>query len=127
MHELAICQSLMDQVNQIVYEHNAQAVELILLKIGPLSGVDPELLRQAFPLVAAGSKMEQAELVIEDQPVTVKCDTCAAVSEVPPNRLVCSNCGDYHTRLVSGDELLLASVELTQAVSNITEQEANHV
>ena len=28
------------------------------------------------------------------------------------NRLVCGSCGDYRTQLVSGDELLLASLEL---------------
>ena len=28
------------------------------------------------------------------------------------NRLLCGACGDYHTRLLSGDEMILASVEL---------------
>lgn len=28
------------------------------------------------------------------------------------NRLLCGACGDWHTRIISGDELLLESVEL---------------
>jgi hydrogenase nickel incorporation protein HypA/HybF len=28
------------------------------------------------------------------------------------NRLTCAACGDWHTRVISGDELLLESVEL---------------
>jgi hypothetical protein len=37
---------------------------------------------------------------------------CGAESEAAPNRLLCAACGSHHTRLVSGDELLLAQVEL---------------
>jgi hydrogenase nickel incorporation protein HypA/HybF len=36
--------------------------------------------------------------------------------------LLCGTCGDYHTRLLSGDEMLLASLELTSET-----REANHV
>ena len=132
MHELSICQALFDQVNAIALQNNAQEVDLIVLRIGPLSGVDPDLLAQAFPLVAAGSKMEHAELRIEPQPISVRCETCNALSEAKPNRLICAKCGDYHTRLVSGDEMLLASVELTRESINTRErdkqeQEHNHV
>ena len=28
------------------------------------------------------------------------------------NRLICGACGDWHTQLLSGDELILESVEL---------------
>jgi hydrogenase nickel incorporation protein HypA/HybF len=44
--------------------------------------------------------------------VRVRCTRCEAESEVPPNRLLCGSCGDYRTRLVGGDEMLLASLEL---------------
>jgi hydrogenase nickel incorporation protein HypA/HybF len=44
--------------------------------------------------------------------VRVRCEQCGAESEASPNRLLCGACGDYHTRLLSGDELLLVSVEL---------------
>jgi hydrogenase nickel incorporation protein HypA/HybF len=42
----------------------------------------------------------------------VRCETCGAETEAEPNRLICATCGDYHTRLVSGDEMMLMSVEL---------------
>ena len=51
-------------------------------------------------------------LAIEDQAVRVKCLTCGEESDATANRLVCGSCGDYRTQLVSGDELLLASLEL---------------
>jgi len=42
----------------------------------------------------------------------VRCKTCAAETEATPNRLVCGNCGAWHTELLQGDELLLASLDL---------------
>ena len=112
MHELAVCQQLLLQVDQIAKEQNANMVESITLRIGPLSGVEAHLLTQAFPLAAAGSIAEDAELIIESLPIRVHCQTCGAETDARPNKLVCGTCGDYHTQLISGDEMLLASLSL---------------
>jgi hydrogenase nickel incorporation protein HypA/HybF len=112
MHELSICLSLLDQVERIAREHGADRVERILLRIGPLSGVEAPLLANAYPLAAAGTIAEHATLDIEPAVIRVKCTACGAETEAEPNRLLCGQCGDWHTRLVSGDEMLLANMEL---------------
>ena len=112
MHELSICQALLEQVEAIAREHRSTVIERIVLRIGPLSGVEVPLLEQAYPLAAAGTVAEHAALDIETLPVKVRCRTCGTESEVGPNRLVCPSCGDYRTDLISGDEMLLARVEL---------------
>lgn len=113
MHELSLCQALLDQVEQIAREHGASRIDRILLKIGPLSGVEGSLLKHAYPLVAIGTLAEHAELAIEPAAVRVHCNQCGADTEATPNRLLCGECGGFHTRLISGDELLLANLELT--------------
>jgi hydrogenase nickel incorporation protein HypA/HybF len=117
MHELAVCQSLMTQVEQIAQRENAACVTRILLSVGPLSGVEPQLLADAFPIAAAGSVAEDAKLDIESQTIRVKCETCGAESDASANRLLCGNCGDFRTRLISGDEMLLMSLELERRES----------
>jgi hydrogenase nickel incorporation protein HypA/HybF len=112
MHELSICLSLLDQVERIARDHGADRVERILLRIGPLSGVEAPLLANAYPLAAAGTIAEHATLDIEPAVIRVKCTACGAETEAEPNRLICGACGDWHTRLVSGDEMLLANLEL---------------
>ena len=112
MHELAICQGLMNQVEQIARREHAACVTRILLQIGPLSGVEPGLLANAFPIAAAGTVAAGAELVIDQHPVRIRCLSCGAESNAEPNRLLCAACGDFRTRLLSGDELLLTSLEL---------------
>lgn len=113
MHELSLCQALLDQVEQIARQHGAQRVERILLRIGPLSGVEASLLRHAYPLAAVGTLAEEAELAIEPAPVRVCCNACGAETEATPNQLICGHCGSFQTRLISGNELLLANLELT--------------
>ncbi len=113
MHELSICQSLLNQVEGIARQYGARAVGRVLLQVGPLSGLEPALLQSAWPLVAAGTIAETAELVIEAAAIRVRCLDCDAESTATANRLLCGACGGYHTRLLSGDELLLARLELS--------------
>jgi hydrogenase nickel incorporation protein HypA/HybF len=122
MHEFAVCQDMLQQIESIVAEQQAAAVDVVTVRIGPLSGIESHLLSQAFPLAAAGTVAEKAELIIETLPIKVKCQLCGAETEAKPNRLVCGRCGDYHTQLLSGDEMLLASLELLKEP-----QEAIHV
>lgn len=117
MHELSVCTALLEQVERVARDQGMATVTAIVLKIGPLSGVEPELLRNAYPVAAAGTVAEHAELVIESSIVKVRCTRCDTESVVAPNRLRCASCGDFRTRLLEGDELVLQSVELAEAPS----------
>lgn len=115
MHELSICLSLLQQLETIAEQRNASAVERVFLKIGPLSGIEPHLLQRAYPLAVAGTVAENAELIIETADVVVTCTECGSESTVLPNRLLCANCGDFRTRVISGDDMILQRLELTTA------------
>ena len=92
MHELSICLSLLEQVQAIARQHGATRVERIQLQIGPLSGVEGDLLRSAYPLAAAGTLAEGAVLDIEPAAIRVECLQCGAQSEALPNRPLCAAC-----------------------------------
>lgn len=111
MHELSVCQAVVAQVAAIARQHAAQVCS-ITLRIGPLSGVEASLVQQAFPLAAAATPFAHARVIVEAAPVRVRCRSCRRETPASPNRLVCAECGDWRTTLMSGDELLLASVEL---------------
>lgn len=112
MHELAVAQALVEQVDAVIDQHHASSATSIHVRIGPLAGVAPELLATAFPLAAAGSRMEHAALEFVHAPIQVRCETCGLDTEAAMNRLLCGACGDWHTQVISGDDLLLESVEL---------------
>jgi hydrogenase nickel incorporation protein HypA/HybF len=131
MHEFALCQALIAEVEALARQHRARRVAGVRLLVGPLSGTEPVLLQSAFPLAVAGTALDGALLSIDPAPLRVACESCGAESEAVPNRLVCAACGDWHTRILSGDELTLASVELIveqdAATDSTPERVANHV
>lgn len=111
MHELSICQALVSQVEVIARARQARICR-VRIGIGPLSGVEPQLIESAYPLACAGTGAEGSQLAIEHTAIRVRCSACGAETAAAANRLVCASCGDWHTALLSGDELLLLSVDL---------------
>jgi hydrogenase nickel incorporation protein HypA/HybF len=123
MHELAICQALIAQVEDIASRRQAR-VRQVRVGVGPLCGVEAQLLADAYPLACAGTSAEGSLIAIEATVPRVRCRSCGAESEVAVNRLVCGACGDWRTDLLAGDEMLLLSVELELPQ---TAGEAQHV
>lgn len=113
MHELSVCQALVQQLQAVSANNGGGRVALVRLRIGPLSGIEPALLQHAFPIAAAGSIAAGAELLIEQAAVTVRCSDCGEVTVAAVNRMLCAACSSFRVRLASGDEMLLESVELT--------------
>lgn len=113
MHEFAICQGLIDQVERLANEKGASRVDNIVLSIGPLSGIEPELLKRAFEVARSETVANNAELEIETGPVVVECRSCGASNNVQVNRLLCPSCGDWQVNVIKGDEMLLLRLELS--------------
>ena len=112
MHELSVCQGLMRQVERIAQDSAASSVERIVLKVGPLSGVEPDLLRHAFTIAREGTVAQTAELEVQQGPVMVRCRSCGGAGAATVNRLVCPDCGDWQVDVTEGEELLLMSLDL---------------
>lgn len=126
MHELAICQALITQVEALAEARKASAVTDIHVGIGPLSGVEADLLKDAFPIAAAGTVAAAASLHLRRTSVRVRCEECGAETDAKANRLLCGQCEHWRTTLIHGDELLLESVELkTSSKSTSSGKTAN--
>jgi hydrogenase nickel incorporation protein HypA/HybF len=112
MHELSVCQALIEQVERVARENNARRVVSITVSVGPLSGVEAGLLERAYPLAAHGTLVEEARLVVEMTPLRVRCRSCGAEGEAAANRLLCASCSDWQVDVLSGEDLLLKRVEI---------------
>jgi hydrogenase nickel incorporation protein HypA/HybF len=112
MHELSVCQALIRQVDSLAQDYHARAVTRILVQNGPLSGVDGHQLKQAFQIARSGSIAARANLEVEPPPLQVRCLDCGEETGALPNALVCGGCKGYRTIVISGDELLLVTVDL---------------
>jgi hydrogenase nickel incorporation protein HypA/HybF len=119
MHELAVCQALIEQVERVARQNDAQRVISIVITVGPLSGVEPKLIEHAYPLAAAGTIAEYASLTIETVPVRVLCRTCDAETDAAANRLVCGACGDWKVDVTGGEEMILKRVEVETSATAV--------
>lgn len=130
MHELAVCQALLRQVEAIVAEHGATAADHIEISVGPLSGVEPALLASAFTIAREGTVAANAELEIETAAIEVDCRQCGHRGAAQPNRLVCGDCGDWRVRVTQGEELMLLRLGLaneTEPPQGATGQETGGI
>lgn len=116
MHELAVCQGLVDEIARVARAQGADEVQAVTVAVGALAGVESGLLERAFVIARAGTVAAQARLQLQSLPARVACSECGAEAEVAPNRLLCPACGGWRVRVVGGEELLLIRVELTRAV-----------
>lgn len=117
MHELSLCQDIIGKLQELARQHDAAAVVRVEVQIGVLSGVEPQLLTQAFLSAQAGTIAADAQLVTEVVRPRVACLACGQETACSASDLSCRVCGSLQTRLVRGGELILAHVQLVPASS----------
>jgi hydrogenase nickel incorporation protein HypA/HybF len=121
MHELAVCQSLLGEVERVASTHGAAGVSRVRIAVGPLSGIEAPLLDRAFGIARIGTLADQAELQIEEMLITVWCAACEIETKpARTNALLCTQCGTWQVDVRSGDELILKQVELVRAAEAAT-------
>lgn len=112
MHEFSLCRALLDTVGRVAREHRSRAVTGIRLRVGALSGIEPALLEHSFALARIGSVAEQALLEIVSASPRIHCRRCETEADVPPNRLLCPDCGGADIRVIDGDAMILETLTL---------------
>jgi len=112
MHEYSIVQSLIDSCEEHARKNNAKKVTKVVVKIGILSGVEPQLLREAYEMFRLGTICHEAELVLNLQKVKVHCNVCGAEEELAQNEFICPKCGSFDIKVLDGEEMYLMSLEL---------------
>lgn len=115
MHELSICRAIAG----IVTEHAAgRTVERVQLDVGHLRQVVPDTLIYCWAIVVADSPLADAQLDINDVPARLSCRSCGASTEISVPVFRCGSCQSIEVEVISGDELLVTSLELaTDAAS----------
>lgn len=110
MHEFSIVTSLIERVEAEALSHNANSVRRVRVRVGELSGIEPELLRTAYELAREGTLCAEAELELDYIRAQWVCSACQHAID-PKLVLRCPAC-DGPGRLAAGDELDLCSLEL---------------
>lgn len=110
MHEYSIGQSLMERILDEARARGATAVHRVRLTIGEVSGIEPDLLANAFSILKDRTICRDAVLDIERVPARWECPGCGTAI-APGDVLQCPGCGEP-ARLAGGDEIVLAQLEM---------------
>jgi hydrogenase nickel incorporation protein HypA/HybF len=116
LHELSLARGLVSQAQRIAEQHQARCIDEVVVRVGALSGVEADLLARAFLEARTGSLAERATLMVEERPLEIRCAACGWHGPVDLSNMACVRCGGYNIDIVSGDELVLMRVELSQLV-----------
>ena len=112
MHEVSLIRSLLRQVERLCEQHKGAAILEIEVEIGPLSGVEPLLVRDAFDVCSPGTRCEGASLTIREVPLKAHCRECSQESELAGFHFRCAHCGSHFLTITQGEEFRLLNVTI---------------
>jgi hydrogenase nickel incorporation protein HypA/HybF len=112
MHEYSIVQSLIESCEEYAKENNASKVIKVVVKIGVMSGVEPDLLQIAFDTFKEDTICTSAELDLRIQSIVVVCKDCKEESTLKKSEYFCPKCSSKDIKILDGEEMFLMSLEL---------------
>lgn len=112
MHEYSIVQALLDACEENAKANGASQVSKVVVKIGVMSGVEPELLKTAFDTFKEKTACENAEFIMHVQPVVIKCMACEKESTLGKLEYRCRHCDSLDVNVIDGEDMFLMQLEL---------------
>lgn len=112
MHELALCQSVLDVMREQASVPFFEQVTAVRLEVGALSCISREALEFCFAAVTRDSLADGAALEIisvAGQAWCLDCETAVAIRE---RHDACPRCGGYRMPIVRGEEMRIKDLEV---------------
>ena len=114
MHEISLVQGLIQQLKELVTEHEATKILSVTMEIGPLCGVVVDSFRFGFDILSKEEEfLREAQLLVTIPEVRYTCTGCGHVLTTTAQRPdCCPVCGELTLLPDGGDDLILRQVEM---------------
>lgn len=112
MHEMSICENILDILKEQARAQDFATVKRISLEIGPLSGVEIEALKFGFDVVMRNSLADGAALDIVETEARATCLDCGAAAAITQRYDPCPQCGSHNLQVTSGEEMRIKELEV---------------
>ena len=112
MHEVALCNSLVEMICEQQRQRGFQRVRRVIVEVGVLGHVDPHALDFAFDVEAKDSPAEGAELEIREIQGRAWCMDCSRLEVIARRGDACPECGGFTLIVEQGEELRLKELEV---------------
>lgn len=120
MHESSLVTSLLQQVDDLVVANGGGRVVELRIEVGPLSGIEPSLLTEAFHRLRPRTSSADASLIVEFVKLTYRCRSCGREQATAELRFICDCCDGDDVDVVAGDGVVLQSISLEQTPEEAT-------
>ena len=87
MHELSIAEAILDAVRLEAEKRPGAHVAKVAVRVGALSGVEPDALSFGFACLVQGTNLAPLELIIEHVSRRQRCPSCDLTFDVPDERI----------------------------------------
>jgi hydrogenase nickel incorporation protein HypA/HybF len=123
MHEFSFAYNIFKVAEATAIKYNAKRITEVLLEIGELTLIVPELLQRSFEMATKGSIAEGAKLVITMTPGKIKCRDCGKNSEVTLTKdaqltglqlFQCSHCQSNNTEIIEGKKANVKNIKIQE-------------
>ncbi len=112
MHEMSLCESIVQILEEQAREQQFARVRRVVLEIGALSAVDTRALRFCFDAVTERTLAAGAALDIHELPGLAWCLPCGAQVEVAQRHDACPRCGGHQTVVQGGEDMRIKELEV---------------
>jgi len=113
MHELSICQSIVNAaLEEVARLDPPPRLRSLQIVCGALHQIVPEFLVDAYRILSRDTVLAGSELKIRIVPVTGRCRQCAWEGEITPPVFQCGACEQFEIELLAGKELFLDRLEV---------------
>lgn len=112
MHELSLCEGVLEVIEQEAVKQGFQRVKHVYLEIGELAGVEVEAMRFSFDSVMKGTVADAAQLTILETPGMARCDLCHQTVAIKQRFDACPVCDNYPLTVLSGEALRIKELEV---------------
>jgi hydrogenase nickel insertion protein HypA len=112
MHELSLCLSMAELIDQQARQHQARRVTKVWLEVGALACIEEQALRFSFDSAVRGTLAENCELLVSHLPAQAWCWDCGKTVEIVQHASPCPQCGGHKLEIASGDSLRIRQLEI---------------
>ena len=114
MHEIGIVRQIVRTVEDFAARNDVRRIDAVVVDCGELSLVITKYLKDIYPVIAEGTILEHAELIVEETPGFAECDDCDEIFNVVEHKGFCPACGSFEKTVLSGQDFGIREIHVPE-------------
>jgi len=119
MHELSMADAIVKTVLDVAEKNQAIEILEVTIEVGKLTMLNPEQLRFLLEVLTEDTLMKDAEIIIEEIPVEIKCNSCDYTGSTDLDDsdhylmiVKCPKCDERDLEIITGRECNVKNIKI---------------